>query len=88
MDALFSGGRIVDIVIAFMALEAFALMLANRWGSRFGKLDTVLLLVPGLCLLLALRSALLDGSWQTIAAWLVAALIAHLADLTRRLRQS
>ena len=88
MEALFSGGRIVDIVIAFMAIEAIALLLANRWGSRFGKLDTFLLLVPGLVLLLALRSALANDGWQAIALWLVASLIAHLADLARRLGRS
>lgn len=88
MESLFAGGRIVDIVIAFMAVEAIALLIAHRWGVRFGALDIALLLVPGLFLLLALRTALSGGGWQVIAVWLVAALIAHLADLTRRLRRS
>jgi uncharacterized membrane protein YjjP (DUF1212 family) len=88
MEALFSNGRIVDIVIAFMVLEAIALLIANRWGSRFGHLDIVLLLVPGLFLLLAMRAALSGDGWQTMAVWLFAALIAHLADLARRLKRS
>lgn len=88
MDALFANGRIVDVVIAFMAIEAIALLVAQRWGSRLGGLDVVLLLVPGLCLLLAMRAALSGDGWQIMAAWLVAALIAHLADLMRRLRRN
>lgn len=88
MDSLFANGRIVDVVIAFMAVEAIALLMAQRWGSRLGKLDIVLLLVPGLCLLLAMRAALSGDGWQIMAGWLVAALIAHVGDLARRLRQS
>lgn len=85
MEALFSNGRIVDIVIAFMAIEAIALLAARRRGSRLGSVDVFLLLVPGLFLLLALRAALSGEGWQPMAAWLIAALIAHLADLARRL---
>lgn len=88
MESLFSGGRIVDVVIAFMAVEAVALLVARRWGSRLGALDVLLLLVPGLCLLLAMRAALTGEGWQIIAAWLVAALLAHAGDLARRLRQA
>lgn len=88
METLFASGRIVDVVIAFMALEAIALLVANRWGSRFGSLDIVLLLVPGLCLLLAMRAALSGEGWQVMAAWLLASLVAHLADLARRLKRN
>jgi hypothetical protein len=34
--------------------------------------------------LLALRCALVDERWPWIATWLLAALIAHLADLSGR----
>lgn len=88
MEALFSDGRIVDIVIAFMIVEAIALLVAHQWGSRFGRLDIALLLVPGLFLLLAMRAALSGDGWQIMAVWLLAALIAHLADLARRLKRS
>lgn len=88
MDALFASGRIVDVVIGFMALEAIALLVAHRWGSRLGILDIALLLVPGLCLLLAMRAALSDQGWQVMAAWLLASLVAHLADLARRLKRN
>jgi hypothetical protein len=88
METLFASGRIVDIVIAFMALEAVALLVGTRWlNGRLGNVDIVLLLVPGLFLLLAMRAAMTDAGWIAIAAWLLAALVAHLADLARRLRQ-
>ncbi|MDO9383908.1 MAG: hypothetical protein Q7T86_13710 [Hyphomicrobiaceae bacterium] len=88
METLFANGRIVDIVIAFMALEAVALLVGTRWlNGRLGNVDIVLLLVPGLFLLLAMRAAMTDAGWIAIAAWLLAALVAHLADLARRLRQ-
>ena len=88
METLFASGRIVDVVIAFMGLEAIALLVANRWGSRFGSLDIFLLLVPGLCLLLALRAALSGEGWQVMAGWLLVSLVAHLADLARRLKRN
>lgn len=89
MSDLFTSGRIVDVVIAFMALEAVALLVGSRLlQSRFRNLDILLLLVPGLFLLLAMRAAMTDAGWQLIAVWLVAALVAHLADLARRLSRS
>jgi hypothetical protein len=44
-------------------------------------------LLAGACLLMALRSALSGSGWAWIAAWLFAALVAHLADLARRWRR-
>jgi hypothetical protein len=85
MDQLFTNGRIVEIIIAFMALEAIALVAYRKVFARgLGTSDIASVLIPGLCLLLALRAALLEASWHVIAGWLLAALIAHLGDLWRR----
>jgi uncharacterized membrane protein YjjP (DUF1212 family) len=87
METLFASGRIVDIVIAFMVVEAVALLVARRWGSRLTPLDIALLLLPGLFLLLAMRAAVSGDGWHLVAVWLLAALVAHLADLAQRLRR-
>jgi hypothetical protein len=69
-----------------MLIEALALATHRRLNGRGLKtLDIVLLLLPGLCLLLALRASLAGQAWIAIALRLGAALISHLADLWRRL---
>ena len=85
MVALFASGRAVDIVLTVMALEA-GLLLAYRYRTRRGLSATDLLsvLVPGAFLLLALRGALVGAGASVIATCLVAALLAHLADIARR----
>jgi hypothetical protein len=85
MIELFASGHAVDIVLAVMALEA-GLLLAYRYRTRRGLSAAELLsvLVPGAFLLLALRGALVGAGASLIAACLVAALLAHVADVARR----
>lgn len=87
MAALFETGRIADVILALVAIEAVALLIL--WRSRGRGIPPAGLLfnlASGACLLLALRSALVQGAWQATAAWLAAALLAHLADLYCRWR--
>ena len=66
------------------------LVIEDTYGSHSVKLaagDLVGLLLAGAFLLLALRAALTGAPWPSIAIWLLAALIAHLADLVRRWRK-
>jgi hypothetical protein len=85
LQELVASGRVVDVIIVFMALEALALHIYHRRTSHGpAPADTLLMLLAGLCLLLALRAALTGSSWLWIAAFLAAALVAHLADLHRR----
>lgn len=85
----FASGRIVDVVIAVMAMEAIALLaLRHTLKGRMAAIDIVLLLAPGLCLLLAMRAGLSGAAWEQVAAWLLAALLAHLADLARRVTRA
>lgn len=89
MAELFASGRIVDLIVAVMLVEAVALFVYHRMTGRGLDLpDILIVLVPGLCLLFALRAALTVQSWSVIALWLLAALVTHLADLWRRQRQS
>ena len=80
-----TSGRVVELVIVFMAFEALAFVLYH-WRTRRGPApaDIIPTLLAGLCLLLALRAALTGASWQWIPVLLVASLGAHLADLGRR----
>jgi len=85
LQQLVTSGRIVDVIIVFMAVEALALYLYHRRTSLGpATADIVAMLLAGLCLLLALRAALTGADWLWVASFLAAALVAHLADLHRR----
>jgi hypothetical protein len=78
VSGLFASGHAVDVVLAFMAVEAI-------WLVRRRPLLTVFLtLVPGALMLLALRAALVGLPWYWIALPLTASLPVHLADLRHR----
>lgn len=87
MSELFATGRIVDLIIAAMALEA---LLLAAWRRRTGRglppAVVATTLLAGVFLMLALRAALTGASWPAIAGWLLAGLAAHLADIGLRLR--
>lgn len=85
VGAWFASGRIVDAILVFMAVEA-ALLVAYRvrTGRGIATADLLANLAAGATLLLALRAALVGGAWTWVAAALGAALVAHVADLSRR----
>lgn len=87
MSELFDSGRIVDLIVALLIVEA-ALLLGWRRITGRGPAATDLLanLLAGLFLLLALRAALVHAGWGWIAVCLGAALVAHVADVARRWR--
>lgn len=85
MAEFFASGHVVDAILALMVLQ-FALLCVLRIvvakaPAPLGFLPTML---AGAALLLALRGALTDAAWPTIAAWLLAGLAAHLFDLYLR----
>ncbi|MBY0611295.1 MAG: hypothetical protein K2P80_03840 [Beijerinckiaceae bacterium] len=83
----FASGRIIDIVLLLVALEALALAF---WRRRSGRSPSGLAMLPnllaGASLMLALRFALTGMSWVWIALMMVVSLIAHAFDLAARLR--
>lgn len=82
-------GRIVDLILALVAIEALALLAWRRWTGRGPSTAPLLAnLLSGAALMVALRAALTDAHWTTIAACLSVALICHLADLVPRLREA
>ena len=85
MSALFSTGRVVDLIFAFIFLEAVYIAVHRGKTGRGVRLREIAAgMLAGVFLLLALRCALVGERWPWIATWLLAALIAHLADLAGR----
>lgn len=92
VEALFESGRVVDLILVVMVVEAVILGVAALvWRDRFSGIGLVagllLNLAAGACLLLALRAVLTGAGWTVAGAWLLAALAAHLGDLFQRLRR-
>lgn len=87
MADLFGSGRIVDLILALIVVEAALLtLLHRRRGAGVPPAELLGQLASGAALLLALRSALVGASWTSTAAWLAVALVAHLVELARRWR--
>jgi len=83
---LLTSTRNIDCILLLMLVEAGALTLYLRHRSyRANWLDVLSALLPGAFLLLAVRAAL-GGATLLLAVALLAALLAHLADLVRRFR--
>ena len=81
----FSSGLAADLVLAVMFLEGCVLCWVRRQGGRgFSPRTIIISLLPGACLVLALRGALVGAWWGWIALALFASLLAHLADLRQR----
>jgi hypothetical protein len=87
MESLVASGRILDVVLALMAVEAAVLALwRRRTGAGLRLPDVILLLLPGAGLVLAARALLTGAAWTVAAAWLALALAAHAGDVVRRWR--
>lgn len=89
MAAWFSSGRIIDVILVLVALEAFLLLVLRlRTGRGPAPLPLLYNLAAGAALMLALRTALVGADWQIVAFWMLMSLAAHLGDLVSRLRDS
>lgn len=88
MAEFIQSGRVADLVLLCLVLEA---MVLGTWRRRTGRglagSAIATLIVPGMMLALALRAAMTDAWWGWVAISLGAALVAHLADLHRRVRE-
>jgi hypothetical protein len=89
VSELLASGRLVDLILGLLVVEA-----ALLWGWRRRSASAVparglpATLLSGACLLLALRVALTGGDTRWLLLSLSAALLAHLSDLYLRLRHS
>ena len=81
-------GAIVDFAIAVALVETLVLVLRHRrTGRGIAPADLLPNIAAGLCLMLALRAALLQADWFWIVTPLAASGIAHVLDLRRRASQ-
>lgn len=88
MSDLFASGRIVDLVLLLVALEAALLVWHRRRSGRGVPVaEALAFLLAGACLMLALRAALMGASWEWVAAPMAGAGVAHLLDLRLRWRR-
>ncbi len=87
MAELFASGRIADVVIALMVMEAIALVAYRSFSGHGIETSQVLTnLAAGICLFMAVRFALTAADWPWIGGSLALALVAHVADLRSRWR--
>ena len=87
MSNMISSRDLIDIVIAVTLIECVALLFLYQFKKRgLAPRDYLLNLVSGLCLMFALRCALVNAGWPWIALWLLASGLAHGTDLWRRWR--
>ena len=85
MSDFFASGRIADLIVCVMVVEAFVLaILHSRTGRGVAPGAFLGNLVAGIGLVLALRGALLDAGWTWIALALAVALVGHGIDLWGR----
>lgn len=87
MSEAFAQGRIVDLILLLVAVELVVLTaVAMRSGRTALLRGLVANVLAGAFLLAALRGALSGAAWPWIAMFLLAALVAHAADLLARWR--
>jgi hypothetical protein len=85
MASFFASGRIVDLVLAMVALETIALLALHRMTGRGPAPAAVIVTaLSGVFLMLALRAALTGQDWTAVSLPLLGAFAAHLVDLRMR----
>ena len=88
MAELFTSGRLIDIILIIVAIEAAAfLWMWRRFKGGIAPVDLLPNLCAGAFLLLALRVTLAGRGWMLACGCLAAAGVAHLTDLHRRWRR-
>ncbi len=87
MAAYLDDGRLIDGIIALLAFEALALVAVRAFLGRGPSVVSPDRQLRGRGrLFLALRAAMADAPFAVIGACLLAALVAHVADLAARWR--
>ena len=85
LESLIASGQIADIMLGVMVLEVIAIALYRRaQGGGIAMRPLILNIGAGGSLILALRASLTESGWLTIAAFLVLALVFHVADQAGR----
>lgn len=81
LDVLFQSGNIAFLIVGIMFAE---FLFFARHFKRFPAIFAGL--AAGACLVLALRSALLQHEWTTIALFLLFSFVFHMMEILQWLR--
>ena len=85
LDQFILSGRIVDVALVFLVAETIVVAVLYRTRGHGVRIPSLLVNAgAGGSLMLALRAALTGAGWHWIAAFLVSALVFHVADLAER----
>ncbi len=86
MSKLFTTGLIADVVLVFMLIEAVCLLaFFFKTGRGLAPIAVFWMLLPGTCLVLAIRGALVGADWGWIALAVSLSLLGHVGDFRQRL---
>ena len=85
MNEFFAGPRLIELIIAIAVFEGLALTAYHRiTGKGVAPKEFAANLLSGLCLMFALRNALLGQNPGVTALFLSASGLIHASDLWRR----
>jgi asparagine N-glycosylation enzyme membrane subunit Stt3 len=88
LEAWFVSGRIIDVILAIVVLEAVLLFVLRQiTGRGLTLLEIAGLLLSGVFLILAVRAALTGAPWYMVSLLLLLSFAAHLWELSRRLAE-
>lgn len=86
MSKLFTTGLIADVMLVFMLIEAVCLSAYFfKTGRGLAPLAVFWMLLPGTCLVLAIRGALVGAQWEWIALAVSVSLLGHAGDFRQRI---
>ena len=87
MSDLLASGRLVDLILLIVVIEAIVLIVYWRaTGKGIAPRNLLPNLIAGALLLLALRLTIAGAGWMAICGCLAAAGLANVVDLMRRWR--
>ncbi len=87
MSDHFASGRLVDLILLIVAIEAVVLIAYwRKTGKGIAPPNLLPNLIAGALLLLALRLTLAQAGWMAICGCLAAAGVANVIDIMRRWR--
>lgn len=87
MEQLLTGTRLIDLVILATLIEwAVLVLLWKRHGRGLPPGILTWMLLPGLCLMLAVRGVISGTPWYGLALLLLLAGLAHWVDVRSRWR--
>ena len=87
LDRLVMDGTIALVAMGVLVIECVVMIFLARARPSLRTVPIAVNILSGLCLILALRAALVGSGATMIAVWLGLGGIAHLGDMVMRLRR-